>query len=178
MLKVYITDIAAYNSGRLIGEWVTLPISDDELKAKIENILAIGTKFCDNDFQNEEIFITDYEFENEEFFKVNEYDNVFSLNEEMQLIVEEVEPSQHIGIKFLLDDGIADSISDAISKLDNLIIYENYSMREIAEDFVEEYLDLSGVSDLIKYNLDYDGIARDLESDYIQYGNNIFQYLG
>lgn len=178
MLRVYITDLTAYNSGRLIGEWVTLPIEDKELKAKIENILSIGTKFCDSGFQNEEIFITDYEFENEEFFKVNEYDNVFSLNEDMKLIIEKVEPSQYVGIKFLLDDGIADSISDAISKLDNLIIYENTSMLEIAEDFVDEYLDLSGVHDLIKYNLDYHGIARDLESDYIQYGDNIFQYLG
>lgn len=177
MLIIYITDIAAYNSGRLIGEWVTLPIEDNELNSKIKDILERGSKYCGNQFLNEEIFITDYEFEAEELFKVNEYDNVFDLNEKIKLI-ESVESSQHKCIKFLLDENIANSVSDAIEKLDDVILYENSSMREIAEGFVDEYLDLSGVHDLIKYNLNYDGIARDLESDYIQYGDDIFQYLG
>lgn len=178
MLKIYITDLAAYNAGNLIGEWIRIPLKNEELNSKVNDILERGSKYCGNRVLNEEIFITDYEFLGEEIFQVNEYDNVSDLNEKIQLIEESVEPFQYKGIRFLLDDGIADSISDAISKLDNLIIYENYSMREIAEDFVDEYLDLSGVNDLIKYNLDYDGIARDLESDYIQYGDNIFQYLG
>lgn len=177
MLKIYITDIAAYNAGSLIGEWVDLPLENDELSSKIKDILVRGSKYCGNQFLNEEIFITDYEFEDEELFKVNEYDNVLNLNEQMRLI-RSVESSQHKCIKFLLDNDIASSVSEAIEKLDDVILYENTSMREIAEDFVDEYLDLSGVHDLIKYNLDYDGIARDLESDYIQYGDDIFQYLG
>lgn len=183
MLKIYITDIAAYNAGNLIGEWVDLPLENDELNSKIKDIVERGSKYCGNQFLNEGIFITDYEFqtdyefEAEELFKVNEYDNVFDLNEKI-ILIESVESSQHKCIKFLLDENIANSVSDAIEKLDDVILYENSSMREIAEDFVDEYLDLSRVHDLIKYNLDYNGIARDLESDYIQYGDDIFQYLG
>lgn len=32
MLKIYLTNLGKYNEGYLIGEWVTLPIDDDELE--------------------------------------------------------------------------------------------------------------------------------------------------
>ncbi len=31
MLNIYITDLAAYNKGFLYGEWIRLPMSDDNL---------------------------------------------------------------------------------------------------------------------------------------------------
>jgi len=30
-MKIYITDLEAYNNGHLVGEWYTLPISEDDL---------------------------------------------------------------------------------------------------------------------------------------------------
>lgn len=32
MLKIYLTNLGKYNEGYLIGEWVTLPVDDDELE--------------------------------------------------------------------------------------------------------------------------------------------------
>ena len=65
MLKVYITDLAAYNSGYLIGEWVTLPIEREELTNGIQQILQLGCVDCGNSETHEEWFITDYDWENE-----------------------------------------------------------------------------------------------------------------
>ena len=63
MLKIFLTDLAGYNSARLRGEFLTLPMEEKELEARIKDILKYG----------EEYFITDYEFEDVELFKVEEY---------------------------------------------------------------------------------------------------------
>ena len=31
-MKIYLTDLKAYNSGHLVGEWINLPIEEIELK--------------------------------------------------------------------------------------------------------------------------------------------------
>ena len=66
MLKVYITDLAAYNSRVLVEEWVSLPM-EEELSLKIKSILKAGEDECGNYEEHEEYFITDYEFDETEF---------------------------------------------------------------------------------------------------------------
>lgn len=44
MLEVYLTDLAAYNKGFLIGEWITLPCED--LEDKLKKILDQGSCLC------------------------------------------------------------------------------------------------------------------------------------
>lgn len=184
MLQIYITDLAAYNAGCLIGKWVKLPIDKNELNSEIKDILEQGTEFCggSKDYPNAENFITDYEFENSDIdiFKIDEYDNVSDLNEKMKLIEESVEPFQHKILKFLMDNGFASSLEEAIEKVDDVFVYDNYTMRDIAEEFVDEFINLDGINDLIKNNLDYDGIARDLEMDgvYFEVDGDIYQYYG
>ncbi len=51
MLKIYLTNLGKYVEGYLIGEWVTLPVDDDELE-EVKKRIGIN---------NEEYFITDYE---------------------------------------------------------------------------------------------------------------------
>lgn len=74
MMKVFITNLAKYNEGILIGEWIELPTDEDELKEKIKEILG----------DDEEFFITDYEGDIE--YRVHEYENVFELNEHLEQI--------------------------------------------------------------------------------------------
>ena len=33
MLRIFLTNLGRYNEGRLIGEWVELPCTDNELEA-------------------------------------------------------------------------------------------------------------------------------------------------
>lgn len=62
---IYISDLAKYSEGRLVGEWVTLPQ---------ENILEIKNKIVKN---NHEHFITDYDLP----FDISEYEDLEELNE-------------------------------------------------------------------------------------------------
>jgi len=41
MLKIYITDLAGYNSGYLRGKFIALPMEEAELEASIKEILKI-----------------------------------------------------------------------------------------------------------------------------------------
>ena len=170
MLKIFLTDLEAYNSGHLRGEFLTLPMEAEELEARIKEILKYG----------EEYFITDYEFEDIELFKVEEYSNPYELNRKVALIEESIEPNQHKSVKVLLKNGLASSLEDAISKIDELIVYPNSTMTDIAEQYIEEYTDLNGYHPLIASHIYYEGIGRDLEIEgsYFKDGVNIFQFIG
>lgn len=69
--KVYVTNLGKYNEGELIGEWINLPATEEELKKLLDRI-GINEEY-------EEYFITDYE--NEFGFIVSEYDNLDELND-------------------------------------------------------------------------------------------------
>ena len=72
-------------------------------------------------------------------------------------------------------------MEDALEKLDNVILHENQSMRDIAYDLMDE---LYGVDyklpAIIANNIDYDGIAYDLEigGNYTVIDNDVFEYIG
>ena len=53
MMNIYLTNLGKYNEGELIGEWVQLPISNEDLQKVFERI-GINEEY-------EEYFITDYE---------------------------------------------------------------------------------------------------------------------
>jgi hypothetical protein len=79
MLKVYITDLSAYNQGFLIGKWVSLPMAMEDLENELLEVLKEGAEAC-KDREHEEFFITDFEWENTELFKVHEYSNLEEIN--------------------------------------------------------------------------------------------------
>jgi len=170
MLKIFLTDLAGYNLGHLRGEFITLPMEEKELEASIKEILKYG----------EEYFITDYEFKDVELFKVEEYSSPYELNRKIALIEESVEPHQHKIVKVLLGNGLATSLEDAISKIDEVIVYEDSTMTSIAEQYIEEYTDLNGYHPLIVNHIDYESIGRDLEIEgsYFRDGADIFQFIG
>lgn len=62
MMNIYLTNLGKYNEGQLIGEWVELPVSKEELQKVFERI-GINEEY-------EEYFITDYECD---FYEVGEY---------------------------------------------------------------------------------------------------------
>jgi len=52
MIRVYLTNLGAYNRGKLMGKWIDLPMDEDELQEEIDSILEP---------MDEEYFITDFE---------------------------------------------------------------------------------------------------------------------
>lgn len=178
MLQVYLTDLAAYNAGSLVGRWVQLPITGFELSQAISEVLTEGEHAVDG-VNHEEYFITDYEWDDIDLKEIHEYENIYELNDELKLLVD-LDKDQLKAVKFLLDEGITLDIEDAINRAEDVTIHHNYSMEDIAYDLIESCYNLKDIPDLIANNIDYDGIARDLEHDgtYWEIDGDVYEYIG
>lgn len=69
--KIFVSNLGKYNEGEMVGEWINLPATEEEMEELLDRI-GINEEY-------EEIFIPDYE--NEFNYKVNEYDNLDELND-------------------------------------------------------------------------------------------------
>jgi hypothetical protein len=174
-MEIYITALAAYNNGYLIGEWVTLPMNDDDLRAKIKEILSTGAKVCGDD-QHEEIFITDY---NCDFMKIGEYADPFQLNE----IAEQAENLSEYelkAVKFLLNNYLVKDFNEALEKYEDVIIHQDTTMEDLAYELVNECYGVDSLPSIIANNIDYEKIGREMEMDgnYYEVEGDIYEYLG
>lgn len=172
-MEIYITDLAAYNNGYLIGEWVALPMDEDDLRAKITEILATGAQVCEDD-EHEEIFITDYECD---FMKISEYSDPFQLNE----IAEQAESLSDYevkAVKFLLNNNLVKDFNEALEKYEDVIIHEDATMEDLAYEFINECYGVDSLPAIIVNNIDYEKIGREMEMDgrYFEEDGDIYEY--
>jgi len=174
-MELFITDLAAYNNGYLIGEWVSLPMDEDDLKAKIDEILSIGAKACGDD-EHEEIFLTDYECD---YLEIAEYDNPFKLNE-MAEQADGLNDHEVKMVRFLLRNGLVNNFEESLEKYEDVIIHEDSTMEDVAYEFVNECYNLKDLAPIISNNIDYEAIGREMEMDgrYFEEDGDIYEYLG
>ena len=179
MLKLFITDLSAYNNGFLVGEWVTLPLSGKELYLAIQQVLSEGEYLCQSDVTHEEIFITDYEWVGLELFNVGEYDSPWDVNDDVGK-VSDLTPLQQKAVAFLLGEQLTYEVDDAIAKADDVIIHENQSLEDVAYELMQECYEVDKLPPIIANNIDYEGIAKDLEYDgtYWEIDGDVFEYVG
>lgn len=174
-MRIYITDLEAYNNGYLVGEWLDLPIDIDRLVVVIQEVLERGMITCKHKHEHEELFISDYEAE----ISIDEYDNIYKLNELAELL-----------------DGLSD---DDLLKL-KLLAYEGYNEREVLINGIDSYdadiydyssdTSFTDVYELLAYDLvqeglfsaipshlenyiDYAAIGRDLSMEYTEFEHGI-----
>ena len=174
-MEIYITDLAAYNNGHLIGEWVSLPMSKNDLNLKISEILLRGTEVCNKDEIHEEFFITDYECD---FMEIGEYDDIYNLNDIAAKMERMNEHFQKI-TKFLLSNNLVNNLNKAIEEVENVIIHKNSTMEDIAYEFVNEHYDIGSLAPIIANAIDYQKIGRELSCDgrYFEEEGDIYEYL-
>lgn len=159
MLKIYLTNLGKYNEGILQGEWLELPVSQEELKEVFERI-GINEEY-------EEYFITDYECD---FYEVGEYENLDTLNEIAERI-EELDEEESKVVKALMSE-LGYTLDEAIEKVNNgdyRIYSECNDMTDIAYEVVEECGYLNNVPENVARYFDYEAFGRDLgiEGTYI-----------
>lgn len=158
-MNIYLTNLGKYNEGELIGEWVELPVSQEELQKVFERI-GINEEY-------EEYFITDYECD---FYEVGEYESLDTLNEIAERIKELGEEESEV-VKALMSE-LGYTLNEAIDKV-NSGDYRIYSdcddMTDIAYQVVEECGYLNNVPDNVARYFDYESFGRDLgiEETYI-----------
>lgn len=159
-MKIYLTNLGKYNEGELVGEWVELPVSHEELQKVFERI-GINEEY-------EEYFITDYECD---LYEVGEYENIDKLNDIAERIKELDEEKSKV-VKALiqkLDYTLYESI-DKVNSGDYMIYNDCANMTDVAYQVVEECGYLENVPDNVARYFDYDLFGRELEIE----GNYIF----
>ncbi|MCL2359830.1 antirestriction protein ArdA [Candidatus Bathycorpusculum sp.] len=68
-LRVYIANLGRYNQGELVGGWINLPASNQEIQTFLTEVVGL-------DEQHEEYSVQDYE----SIFSLEEYVNIYDLN--------------------------------------------------------------------------------------------------
>lgn len=140
MLRIYLTNLGKYNEGMLIGEWVDLPVSEEELE-KVFKRIGINDEY-------EEYFITDYESD-VDGLKVGEYENVDDLNELAEAL-EDLDSEEENVLSVMLEDGC--TFEEALEKIkdrDYMVYYNCDSMEDVAYQVVEESGLLDGVPEKV-----------------------------
>ncbi|MDP2077341.1 MAG: antirestriction protein ArdA [Sulfuricurvum sp.] len=177
MLKIYVSDLAAYNSGRLIGEWIDLPCSD--IADSIQAVLLEGQRVCKDALPHEEFFITDFEWEDTGMGKacsVSEYSDPYKLNQ----IAEELsalDEFERLQVQFLLYEGY--EFEYALQNHDDVTIYDyrsSTSFKDVYELLAEDLVDEGCFGDIpsnLTYYIDYSAIGRDLSMDYTEFEHGL-----
>ncbi len=176
-MRVYITDLEAYNNGHLVGQWYQLPMNEDLLAESIENVLQEGRDICGDSHFHEEYFITDFECD---YMSIEEYSNIDKLNEIAE-VMEDIDEEGIKSINFLMENNFVKDIFEAIESYeDNVRIYNDSSMEDIAYDFIQECYNLDNIPTIISNNIDYESIARDMEIEgsYYKVDSDIYEYIG
>ena len=154
MLRIYLTNLGKYNEGMLVGEWVDLPVSEEELE-KVFNRIGINDEY-------EEYFITDYESDIDGV-KVGEYENIDDLNELAEAL-EDLDSEEENVLSVMLEDGC--TFEEALKKIkdrDYMVYYNCDSMEDVAYQVVEESGLLDGVPEKVARYFNYEAYGRDLE---------------
>jgi antirestriction protein len=176
-MRVYITDLAAYNKGCLVGEWYTLPMSDEELKEAIATELQRGEKVCDSQERHEECFISDYECE---YMKIGEYDSFKNLNE-IATTMDSLNNEEKKAVKVMLENLIVKDINEAIENIENMICTGETRMENVAFNYLEESGMLQNTPEYLQRYFDYEVFGRDMQTNgnyYLDDEGIIWEYVG
>lgn len=151
MIKIYYTNLGLYNEGILAGEWVELPISDEELE-------EVRSR-CGFDETHEEYFITDYETDIDGL-RIGEYDSLEYLNR-LAEVTEENETTAAALIYFGYD-----TPEEIESHIDDVFYVTTPSGCESEENAVGYYyaeeLGALEIPENLKCYFDYEAYGRDI----------------
>ena len=156
-MRIFLTNLGKYNEGELVGEWVELPVSHEELQKVFERI-GINEEY-------EEYFITDYECD---LYEVGEYENIDKLNDIAERIKELDEEKSKV-VRALIQKLDYNEAIEKVNNGDYRIYYDCDDMADVAHQVAEECGYLDNVPDDVARYFDYESFGRDLgiEGSYI-----------
>lgn len=150
-IKGFITNLGKYNEGDLVGEWITFPIDDEELKEVFQRIEIDGVNY-------EEYFFTDWESDFE--LDLGEYESVDHVNELAEMF-DALDDWDLEVVEAILECDTND-IMEAIENVNNYIFYAGATLSDVAYELVEECYFTKETPEIFKTYFDYDAFARDL----------------
>jgi len=173
-MKIYLTDLQAYNEGFLVGKWLELPLTPFELSQALSEVLTEGEAISGTE-NHEEYFITDYEAD----IIINEYENIYELNE-LAEAMEALSEYDMLTLKLLTYEGYNErevllkgldsydvEIHDYSSDTSFTDVYEM-----LAYDLVQEGL-YGDIPSNWEHYIDYAAIGRNISADYVEFEHTI-----
>ena len=160
----FITNLGKYNEGALVGEWVKVPTTAEELKKVFERI-GIGAK---DDFGQtyEEWFITDYDCYVDGLYDLlGEYANLDELNY-LASKLDDMSQDEYERFQAAMEIGNhTGSIQELINLTENLDCYDVYpdihDHDDLGRYYIEE-LDAMQVPEHLRNYIDYEAYGRDI----------------
>lgn len=145
MIEIYVE-----NLHERTGKWFELPIHFHTL----ENQLGLE--------DGQEFLITDYMAP----FTISNYEDFSFMNE----LAEHMAYNEHDPaipyLSELVSYGFFPDLLDAFEHIDDIHVYSGcYSYADYAEQFIEDCGYLTGLPDIIRWHIDYEGIGRDFSLD-------------
>lgn len=152
MSSIYIANLSKYVSGELVGDWISLPVDDDILRQKINDILGSDEEFAIHDYQNMP-------------FDVSEYDNVFDINNFIQFIKETKIPEEVVLHMMENYSGINKFDITNYQDLDFLILHEIENYSDLAYELWSEMGYFPEITSEVEKYIDWEKIGRDLDCE-------------
>lgn len=167
VISIFLTNLEKYNEGDLIGEWVELPTTKENLSQVMKRI-GIGSKDAFGQ-PYEEWFISDYDCEIDYLTRcLGEHENLNELNY-LAAKIEDLDEYDFKMFESVLEyDGGAGirGAADVINAIENLDCYQlydgAYNERDLGWCLLEEegIYDLDKLGNLRNY-IDYEAFGRD-----------------
>ena len=152
MLKAYVANLGMYNEGRLVGEWVNLPLEED-FDTILKRIGVDGERY-------EEYFVTDWKSDElpEAVWLLKEYENV----EELSKLLEQVDDAKTLNAYLeYASVGLETAIKECANR-DIFLLKGIHTDLDLGRYWVEESgcYDSSSIPELSRY-FDYESIWRE-----------------
>ena len=153
-ISIFLTSLHKYNCGILCGEWLKLPIPQEELDAVIGRIGSEGDEF----------FITDYEvlFGN---LHISEYASIQELNELAEKI-DGLADYDYEKLGAVLECESCMTIAEILEIIDELDSFDLLTEVDTDEALGEYYADVGcifhGIPDSISRYFDFEAYGRDI----------------
>ena len=167
-IEAYITNLGKYNEGKLVGEWVRFPTTEEKMKKVFERIGIEPGAPDGYGGHYEEWFITDYDCYVPglmEAARLGEYEILDELNILASKIMEldDCELDRFEAAMEVADE--TGSVKDIINLIDNPEKYEVYPGIENDEDLGHYYIEELGsihLTDEVRDYFDYEAYGRDI----------------
>jgi septum formation inhibitor MinC len=168
--KIAIEDWGLYNEGFLSCKWWDHNATLEEIETYYKLHRKYFASCCDS--EEVELFIADSETP----FKCSEHDSIeetlYKLSE-----AEELEEDDLDKINFLIDE-VGLSWNEALHDMEDVIIWENSDMEDVAREFIDSCYNLDDMMGSLSSYFDYEALGRDMKMDgnYYEIGSDIFEY--
>lgn len=179
MLKIYVANLGKYNEGELVGEWLTLPASEEEIEELFVNI-KVGhydedgeyiPGYYENGVIYEEPAIHAYESDIPGL-EISEYSDITELNK----IAEELDGLDEYETETLsaIIEATGYNLEDAVNCIDDAVFYGGDTLEDVARELVSEGCYGEAIMEVPDYYIDFEAIARDLSYDnYYEVSNGV-----